>query len=171
MIKSYEGYNPEVDEDAYISESADVIGKVVLKSKSSIWYHTVLRGDLEPIYVGERSNVQDNSTLHTSAGNPVKIGNGVTIGHNVILHGCEIKDNSLIGMGAIVLDGAIIESDVLLGAGSLVPPGKVIPSGSLALGSPAKVIRELTEEEKKHIRENAKEYVDFSEKHAGKSVK
>lgn len=171
MIKSYDGYNPEVDGKAYVSESADVIGKVFLEENSSIWYHSVLRGDLEPIYVGKRSNVQDNSTLHTSLGNPVKIGDGVTIGHNVILHGCEIQDNALIGMGAIVLDGAIIESDVLLGAGSLVPPGKKIPKGHLALGSPAKVIRELTEEEKKHIRENAQEYVDFAEKHGAENLK
>lgn len=165
MIKEYEGNKPLVDDDAYVAESADLIGKIEVGKEGSIWYNAVLRGDIEAIILGAYSNVQDGSTLHTSEGNPVKIGEYVTVGHNVILHGCEIKDHALIGMGSIVLDGAVIESNVLLGAGSLVPPGKIIPSGSLALGSPAKVVRSLTQEEIEHIHANALEYIELGKNH------
>lgn len=165
MIKDYEGIKPIIDNTAYVSESADLIGKIELSKNASVWYNSVLRGDIEAITIDEYSNVQDGSVLHTSNENPIEIGKYVTIGHNVILHGCEIRDYSLIGMGSIVLDGAIIESNVLLGAGSLVPPGKVIPEGSLAMGSPAKVIRKLTENEIQHIKENALEYVELAKNH------
>ena len=126
-------------------------------------YFSVLRGDEAPIRIGEAVNIQENCTLHTSVGYPVEIGNYVTVGHNVVLHGCKIDDGSLIGMGSVVLDGAQIGKQCLIGAGSLITKNMVIPDGSLAMGSPAKIKRELTEEEKRHLYSNSMEYVVVSD--------
>ena len=146
MIKGYKGVEPKIDETVFIADSADVIGQVNIGKNANIWYGTVLRADDNHITVGENTNIQDGSVVHISEGYPTVIGDNVTIGHKSIIHGCEIGNNTLIGMGSIVLDGAKIGEFTLLGAGSLVPPGKEIPSGVLAMGSPAKVIRELSEQ-------------------------
>ena len=165
MIKEYKGIEPKIDETAFIAESADIIGKVTIEKNANIWYGTVLRGDDNHITVGENSNIQDGSVVHISEKFPTIIGKNVTVGHKSIIHGCEIGDNTLIGMGSIVLDGAKVGAFTLLGAGSLVPPGKEIPSGVLAMGSPAKVIRELSEEEKENLTKSAIKYVKLANNH------
>ena len=168
MLTDIKGYSPVIDTDCFVASSAQVIGQVILEHCANIWYNTVVRGDVEAITIGENTNVQDLSVIHTSGGYPVNIGAGVTIGHRAICHGCTIEDNVLIGMGAIILDGAHIESDVIIGAGSLVPPNKRIPSGSLAMGSPAKVVRTLSEEEIEGIRQSARSYVGLSHHYKSK---
>ena len=165
MIKEYKGIEPKIDETAFIAESADVVGQVTIERNANIWYGSVLRGDDNYITVGENTNIQDGSIVHISEKFPTIIGNNVTVGHKSIIHGCEIGDNTLIGMGSIVLDGAKVGEFTLLGAGSLVPPGKKIPSGVLAMGSPAKVIRELTEDEKKNLVQSALKYVETANNH------
>ena len=165
MIKSFNGIDPIIDESVFVAESADVIGEVIIKKNASIWYNVVIRGDEQPIVIGENTNIQDGSVVHTGWDEPTTIGNNVTVGHKALVHGCKIGDNTLIGMGAIVLDGAEIGEFTLLGAGSLVPPGKKIPSGVLAMGSPAKVIRELSDEEKESITKSALNYVENANKH------
>ncbi|QIV95324.1 carbonic anhydrase/acetyltransferase-like protein (isoleucine patch superfamily) [Allofrancisella inopinata] len=171
-IRAFNGKYPEIVESAYIDESAAVIGDVVIKADASIWPQVSVRGDLLKITIGKCSNVQDCSTLHTTEypkdsgkGYDLKIGDYVTIGHGVVLHGCHIGNNSLIGMGAIVLDGAIVGENVLVGAGSLVPPGKQLESGHMYLGSPVKKIRQLSEKEKQDIIENAKHYVTIKNRY------
>ena len=153
---------PVVPEDGeyWIAPNAVVIGHVILKKNASIWFGAVLRGDNDPITIGENSNVQDNSVLHTDAGSPLIIGDNVTVGHNVTLHGCIIGDNSLIGMGAIVLDGARIGRNCLIGAGALVTERKEIAPNSMVLGSPARVVRELTPEEVARLSVGAPHYVE-----------
>ncbi|QJA09436.1 gamma carbonic anhydrase family protein [Romboutsia sp. CE17] len=165
MIKSFNGIDPSIDESVFVAESADIIGEVKIKKNASIWYNVVIRGDEQPIVIGENTNIQDGSVVHTGWDEPTTIGNNVTVGHKALVHGCKIGDNTLIGMGAIVLDGAEIGEFTLLGAGSLVPPGKKIPSGVLAMGSPAKVIRELSDEEKESITKSALNYVENANKH------
>ncbi|AJC48410.1 gamma carbonic anhydrase family protein [Allofrancisella guangzhouensis] len=165
-IRTFNSKHPLIAESAYIDQSAVVIGDVVIKEDTSIWPQVSVRGDLLNISIGKCSNIQDGSVLHTTEypkdsgdGYDLKIGEYVTVGHGVILHGCHIGNNSLIGMGAIVLDGAVVEESVLVGAGSLVPPGKKLESGYMYLGSPVKKIRLLNEKEKQDIIENAKHYV------------
>lgn len=158
MKYSYKGHIPKIASDVYIGPGASVIGRVTMGAGSSIWPNAVVRGDIAEICIGERTNIQDNSTLHVDSGHPLKVGNDVVVGHNAILHGCTVEDNCLIGMGAIVLDGAIIGERSLIGAGALIAPNKVIPPQSLVMGSPGKVVRNLTEEEVEHIRHAAAEY-------------
>lgn len=165
MIKKYQGIEPKIDETVFVAESADIIGKVTIGKNSNIWYNTTLRADLMPITIGENTNIQDGSTVHIGWDKETIIGNNVTVGHNALVHGCIIGDNTLIGMGSIVLDGAEIGEFTLLGAGSLVPPGKKIPSGVLAMGSPAKVVRELTDEEKENLTKSAMNYVEMANNH------
>ena len=151
---------PEVHASAYVADSAQVMGAVTLAADSSVWFQTVLRGDTERITVGADSNVQDGSVLHTDVGYPLVIGERVTIGHGVMLHGCTIGDESLIGIGAVVLNGARIGKHCLVGAGSLVTEGKEFPDGSMILGSPAKVVRQLTPEQIEGLRRSAQHYMD-----------
>ncbi len=146
-------------DDWFVAENAIVVGRVRLENNASVWYHAVLRGDNDLITVGENSNVQDLSVLHTDPGIPLTIGRNVTVGHKVMLHGCTIGDNSLIGINSVVLNGAKIGRDCLVGANSLVTEGKQIPDGSLVLGSPARVVRQLTDEEKAMLLESADIYV------------
>ena len=148
-----------IDKTVFIAEGARVIGDVQIARGSSVWYNAVLRADSNPVRSGERSNVQDNAVIHTSHNFGVEIGDNVTIGHGAIIHGCTIKNNVMIGMGAIVLDGAVIEENSIIGAGALVAQGKVIPASSLAFGNPHKLIRSLTEDEIKSISDNAASYV------------
>ncbi len=155
----------ERESKVYIAEGARVIGDVTIGDYSGIWYNAVVRGDEEAIRIGERTNIQDNCTLHADHGYPVEIGDGATIGHACIIHGCSIGDNSLIGMGSIVLNGAKIGNNCLIGAGSLVTGGTVIPDGWMAFGSPAKPVRPLKEEEIAGNEASAKSYMHIFEKH------
>lgn len=160
MIYAFENIEPEIRGDSWIAENAIVLGKVVLENETSIWFNAVLRGDTDYITIGEGSNIQDGSVLHTDPGMPLTLGRGVTVGHKVMLHGCTIGDNSLIGINAVVLDGAVVGRDCLIGANTLVPPGKVIPDGSLVMGSPGKVVRQLDDEAIKGLTESAEGYVE-----------
>jgi carbonic anhydrase/acetyltransferase-like protein (isoleucine patch superfamily) len=147
------------DGEYWIAPSAMVIGNVILKKNASVWFGAVLRGDNEPITVGENSNVQDNSVLHTDIGQPLTIGANVTVGHMVMLHGCEIGDGSLVGIGSIILNGAKIGRNCIIGASSLITEGKEIPDNSLVMGSPGKVVRTLTEEQVAGLAAGAMHYV------------
>ena len=154
--------NVKISEDARIAKQSVIIGDVTIGRDSCVLYYTVIRGDEAPIVIGEETNIQENCTVHVSHNKPVSIGNNVTIGHNAVIHGCTIGDRSLIGMGAVILDGAKIGNDCIIGAGSLVTKNTVIPDGSLVLGSPAKIKRNLTWEEKLGNLENSREYVKVS---------
>jgi len=145
--------------DYFVAENATVLGHVRLENNASIWFNAVLRGDNDWITVGENSNVQDGSVLHTDPGIPLAIGSNVTIGHKVMLHGCSIGDNSLIGINSVVLNGARIGQNCLIGANSLITEGKQIPDGSLVMGSPARVIKTLSEQQKAMIIKSAESYV------------
>ena len=153
------GVAPEIDPTAWIAPGAHVVGRVTLMRDSSVWFGAALRGDNEPIVVGEGSNVQELSCLHTDPGCPLTIGRDVTVGHRAMLHGCTIGDGALIGMGATVLNGATIGEGAVVGAGALVPEGKAIPPGALAVGMPAKVVREVTPEQRERFREGTVRYV------------
>jgi len=155
---------PIVGKDVYVADSADVIGEVELSDDSSIWFNVVLRGDVEKIVIGKCSNVQDGTVIHTTLDKyPTIIGDYVTIGHNAMLHGCTIKDNVLIGIGAIVLDNSVVGENSIVAAGTLVPPGKEFPPNSLLMGSPAKVAKTLSEEDIKGIRDYADRYYKYKE--------
>jgi carbonic anhydrase/acetyltransferase-like protein (isoleucine patch superfamily) len=165
-LRPYKGKLPTLGSATYVAEDAVVIGDVTLGSDVSIWPMTVVRGDVNRIAIGDRTNIQDGSVLHVTHDHPdipggygLKIGRNVTVGHKVILHGCTVEDDTLIGMGAVVMDGVVIKSNVLLGAGSLVPPGKVLESGHLWLGSPVRKVRPLTQKELDWIAYSAGHYV------------
>jgi len=151
---------PQIHDSAWVAPSAQVMGRVVLEQDSSVWFGAVLRGDNEPILIGQGSNIQDASVLHSDIGMPMTVGRYVTVGHQAMLHGCTIGDGSLIGIGSIILNGARIGKNCLVGAGSLVTEGKEFPDGSMILGSPAKVVRHLTPEQIAGIRRNVLAYVD-----------
>lgn len=159
-----------IAEWVYLAEGAKIVGDVSIGEGSSVWYNAVIRGDSNPIVIGENTNIQDNAVLHVSHSHAMSIGDNVTIGHGAIVHGCTIGNNVLIGMGAIVLDGAVIEDNCIIGAGALITQGKLIPEGSLCFGNPAKVVREITKEEKKSILENANEYSDAASKQLREEV-
>ncbi|WP_316859897.1 gamma carbonic anhydrase family protein [uncultured Cohaesibacter sp.] len=152
---------PQLPSDGqyWIAPTACLIGKVIVGHEASVWFGSVLRGDNEPITIGDRSNIQESCTLHTDMGYPLTIGKDCTIGHNVILHGCTIADNSLIGMGAVILNGARIGRNCLIGAKALIPEGKVIPDNSLVMGMPGKVVRQLDEEAIRGLSRSAAHYV------------
>jgi carbonic anhydrase/acetyltransferase-like protein (isoleucine patch superfamily) len=157
-IFALDGAAPEIAADAFVAPGARLVGRVVLRPQSSVWFNAVLRGDNEPVVVGEGSNVQDCCVLHTDMGYPLAIGAGCTIGHSVILHGCTIGDGTLVGMGAAVMNGARIGPDSLVGAGALVTEMKEFPPGALVIGRPAKVARMLTEAEIEGLRTSAERY-------------
>ena len=154
------GIAPQVDADCWVAPDANVIGRVVLEAGASVWFGATLRGDNEEIRIGAGSNVQENVVMHTDMGFPLVVGPGCTIGHKAMLHGCTIGENSLIGMGATVLNGAKIGRNCLIGAGALVTEGKVIPDGSLVMGAPGKVVRELDERAINGLRASALHYQD-----------
>ncbi|MFA7572909.1 MAG: gamma carbonic anhydrase family protein [Lutispora sp.] len=162
MIIEYDGHKPYIDDSCFIADNATIIGKVKLKKNASIWYGTVIRGDGNHISIGENTNIQDNCTIHINDDHPTIIGDYVTAGHGAIVHACTVGNNVLIGMGAIVLDGAEIGDNVIIGAGSVVPPGKKYPSNTLIMGSPAKIIRELTEKDRIKLKETALHYVKLA---------
>lgn len=165
MIYEYEGKKPIIHDSCFIADSAQIIGNVGIGENTSIWYNCVLRGDENSISIGDHTNIQDGSVIHISKDYSTVIGDYVTVGHKAIVHACTVGNNVLVGMGAIILDGAEIEDNVLIGAGSIVTTGKKIPSGSLVLGSPAKVVRKLSDKEIKQLKESAIEYVEYAEKH------
>ena len=160
MITPYQNNYPQLHETVYVAPGAWVIGRVEMGADSSVFFNTVIRADTDIITIGERTNIQDNSTLHVNQGDPLSIGSDVTVGHNAIVHACTVKDRVLIGMGAIILDRAVIEPDCYVAAGSLVAPGKTFPSGSMIMGSPAKAVRQLSQEEIDDIIRVAAHYVE-----------
>ena len=159
MIYDFEDNTPRMDPDSWVASNAVIIGKVELKKDSNIWFNVTLRGDVEPITVGEGSNIQDGSVVHTDPGCPTIIGKNVTIGHLVMLHGCVIEDDCLIGIGSTILNKAKIGKNSIIGANALITENKVIPERSLVLGSPGKIVRQVTDEEIKSIKKNAEHYV------------
>lgn len=166
MLKSFRGIMPTVATSAFIDDTAIVIGDVQIGSESSVWFHTVIRGDVHAIRIGHRTNVQDLCLLHVTHGTyPLTVGDDVTIGHHVVLHGCTIKNRVLIGMGAIVMDGAVIEEDCVIGAGALVTERTRIPPKSLVLGSPARIKRTVTEAELAWIQDSAKHYIHYAQQY------
>ncbi|MBH1964009.1 MAG: gamma carbonic anhydrase family protein [Comamonadaceae bacterium] len=159
-VYEVDGKSPQLASTAWVAESAEVMGNVTLGPDASVWFGCVLRGDTESMSIGEGSNVQDLSVLHADRGMPLTVGRHVTIGHKVMLHGCTIGDESLIGIGAIVLNGAKIGKNCLVGAGSLVTEGREFPDGSMIMGTPAKVVRQLTPEQIEGLRNSARHYID-----------
>ncbi|MDX8401706.1 MAG: gamma carbonic anhydrase family protein [Mariprofundaceae bacterium] len=167
MIRSWQGQAPRIENAAFLAPNAEIIGRVEIGEASSVWYGAVLRGDVHDIRIGRRSNIQDLCVLHTSQGvSPCIVGDDVTVGHRVILHGCEVQDGCLVGMGAVVMDRAVLEAGCLLAAGALVPEGRVLAGGWLHAGVPARPVRELREEEKAFLKQSAAHYVDIARTHA-----
>jgi carbonic anhydrase/acetyltransferase-like protein (isoleucine patch superfamily) len=158
-IYSLDGVRPEIADNAYVAPSAQVIGNVKMADHSSVWFGAVIRGDNDLIEIGARTNIQDNSVLHTDPGIPLTIGDGVIVGHRVMLHGCKIGENTLIGIGATILNGAKIGKNCIIGAHSLITEGKVIPDGSMVVGSPGRIIKSLTEQHFQMLRINSEVYV------------
>ena len=163
-IYELDGVSPQVAETAWVADSAQVMGDVVIGERASLWFGVVARGDTDQIRIGARTNIQDLSVLHADVGIPLTIGNGVTVGHKVMLHGCTVGDDSLIGIGAIVLNGAKIGKSCLVGAGALVTEGKEFPDGSMIIGSPARVVRSLTPEQIESLRQSAAHYADNAQR-------
>lgn len=156
----------ETHPQSWVAPTATLIGKVRLQAGASVWFGAVLRGDNELIDIGENSNVQDGAVMHTDMGWPLTLGTGVTVGHNAMLHGCSVDDYSLIGIGAVILNGARIGKHCIIGANALVPEGREIPDGSLVVGSPGKVVRELTEAQQKLLEASAAHYVHNAQRYA-----
>lgn len=162
-LYAFEGAVPKLGPGVVVLPGARVIGRVTLGADVNIWFNTVLRGDVEPITIGARTNIQDNSTCHVTGGRfALVVGEDVTVGHGVTLHACTVGNRVLVGMGAVVLDGAVVGDDVMIGAGSLVPPGMKIPSGVLVLGAPAKIKRPLTEDELNALIRMPRDYVTLA---------
>ena len=169
VIKPYKGVFPKVHPSVYLSDNVYVIGDVEIGEDSSVWFGSVIRGDVNYIRIGKRTNIQDNSVVHvTHDTHPTIVGDNVTVGHRVILHGCKLGNNILVGMGAVIMDGVEIEDFVLVGAGALVTPNKKIPSGVLVAGVPAKIVRDLRDEEIKLIEESAQNYVRYKNEYLRK---
>lgn len=160
MIQHYKAYSPIIHPSVYIAENATITGDVSIDESSSIWFQTVIRGDVAPTRIGKRVNIQDLSLIHQSPDAPVTIDDDVTVGHQVTIHAAKINEKALIGMASLILDGAVIGEHAFIGAGSLVPPGKTIPPHTLAFGRPAKVVRKLTESDYKEMERVRESYVE-----------
>ncbi len=176
-VRTFDKIDPWLGESVYIDATAVVIGDVTLGANSSVWPHAVVRGDVNRIRIGERTNIQDGAVVHVThdgefspGGYPTTIGDDVTVGHRAIVHACTIEDRVLVGMGAIIMDGAVARSDVIMGAGALVPPGKELASGWLYVGSPAKAHRELSEDEYRMLRYSAAHYTEVAARHRGEAT-
>jgi len=166
-VSRFEDHEPRLGRGAWVAPSADVIGDVELGEDASVWYGAVVRGDVMPIRIGARTNVQDLTVVHvTSGAHPTTVGDDVTVGHRVILHGCTVEHHCLVGMGAILLDGVHVEPYCLIGAGALVTGGTHIPAGSLVLGSPARVVRPVTDADRRAFEASAAHYVELARRHA-----
>ena len=163
MIKAYKGVTPTIADTAFIEDTAVIVGDVVIEADSSVWFHSVVRGDVNYIRIGRRTNVQDLSLLHVTHDTyPLILGDDVTVGHHVVLHGCTIHNRVLIGMGAVLMDGVVVGDDCIIGAGALVTEHTKIPPGSLVIGSPARVKRPLREAELSWLKESARNYVRYA---------
>jgi len=162
IIKSFNGKSPKIHESVYISENVSIIGDVEIGENSSVWFGTVIRGDVCNIKIGKNSNVQDNAVIHVNYDLPSILGDFVTVGHSAVIHGAVIGDFVLVGMGAIVLDNVKVGRNVIIAAGSVVPPRMEIPDGVMVMGVPAKIVRALREEELEHIKKNALDYVELA---------
>ncbi|MBM7643854.1 carbonic anhydrase/acetyltransferase-like protein (isoleucine patch superfamily) [Scopulibacillus daqui] len=160
MLIRFQSHFPNVHESVYIADGAKIIGDVTIGKETSIWFNAVIRGDEAPITIGERCSIQDNATLHLYEDKPLVIEDDVTVGHNVILHGCTVRKGALVGMGATVLDGADIGEEAFIAAHALVPPGKKIPPRTMVMGSPCKIVRELTNEELQNMKKGVQIYVN-----------
>ncbi len=172
MLREYQGEKPNIGSSVFIDATALLIGKVSIADDSSVWPYVVIRGDVNAITIGQRTNIQDGTVIHVAhdgpyspGGYPAIIGDDVTVGHQATIHACTIGDRVLVGMGARILDGAVVESDVVIGAGSLVAPGKVLKSGFLYVGSPARQVRALIAAEFEHLKYSAQHYVKLASKH------
>jgi carbonic anhydrase/acetyltransferase-like protein (isoleucine patch superfamily) len=166
-IYSFDNFLPVIATDTFIAPTAIVIGQVEMKEKSSIWFGTVARADINSITIGAQSNIQDGCMMHVTHTHPVVVEDRVTAGHGVILHGCHVKSDCLIGMGAVLLDGVVVGENSIIAAGAVLAPGTIIPSGSMVMGVPGKVVRDLKEEEKNRIRINWQAYVHYSKEYLG----
>lgn len=162
MIYRFEKYSPQVHETAYIAPTATLVGRVAVGAEASIWFNTVVRGDINSISIGERTNIQDGCLLHVTNQHPLVIGQNVTAGHGAIIHGCNIGNDCLIAMGAIILDGAVVGAGSIVAAGALVSPGTVIAPGSLVMGVPGKVVRDVSDEDRERIRRGWQNYVTYA---------
>lgn len=165
MIKAYKHYRPHIEKSVFLAENSTIIGRCFIEEDCSIWFNAVLRADINEIRLGKGTNIQDGCIVHCDRDYPAHIGGNVTVGHNAIIHGCTIGRNCLIGMGTTILDGAIIGDNVIVGANSLITSGKVIPPGVLVMGSPAKVVRELTPEEIEEIGRSVSGYIELSKEY------
>jgi carbonic anhydrase/acetyltransferase-like protein (isoleucine patch superfamily) len=163
LIRSYKGTRPTLGARAYVDRSAQVIGAVELGDDSSVWMNAVVRGDVNRIRIGARSNVQDNSVLHVTRNHPTVLEDEVTVAHSVTLHGCTVKRRCLVGIGALILNGAVVGEESIVAAGSLVPEGMEVPAGSLVMGSPARVQREVSDEEREGLQRYAENYVGYKD--------
>lgn len=170
FIREYRGKHPQIPHSAFVAPTATLLGNVKLGEQASVWYGTVLRGDVMPITIGARTNIQDLCVAHGTTGkHAVKIGDDVTVGHRVVLHGCTVANRCLIGMGAVILDGATIGEGAIVAAGAVVPPGMDVPAGKLVAGVPAKEIRDVSAEESKNIDDSAKRYIELAESYGDPS--
>ncbi len=167
MIYEVNGKRPRIGKDVFIAPTAVIIGNVELKDGASVWYGTVIRGDMDPIVVGKGTNIQDNCTVHTDYGKPAVIGDGVTLGHHAVVHGCRIEGESLIGIGAVVLNGAVVKPQTVVAAGSLVLENQVAGPRQLLAGTPARVKRTLSEAELERLKKPLRDYAELSRIHAG----
>ncbi|NIR45979.1 MAG: gamma carbonic anhydrase family protein [Gemmatimonadetes bacterium] len=158
-------HRPDIHPDAFIAPGATVIGRVTVERQASIWYGTVVRGDIEPIHIGEATNIQDSSVIHIDPGLPTRIGARVGVGHRCLLHGCVVEDDCLIGMGSIVLSGAVIETGSVIAAGALITEGTRVPAGSLVIGVPAKVVRPVDDELRQRIARTIRDYRELARAH------
>lgn len=166
IVRSHGGKAPRLHESVMLLGDATVVGDVEIGEGSSVWFGAVIRGDVCHVRIGARTNVQDHAVIHVTTGtHPTLVGDDVTLGHRVTLHGCTLRNRVLVGIGAVVMDGAVIEDDAMVGAGALVPPGMVVPSGMLALGSPARVKRVLTPDEVSYFKKAAQSYAALAEKY------
>lgn len=166
VILPYKGISPTINSTSFIAPSASIIGDVTIGSEVGVWFNCVIRGDVEPVIIGDRTNIQDGTVIHvTRGGFPTRVGSGVTIGHSALLHACTIEDDSFVGMGAIIMDGAVVERGGWVAAGALVTPGKCVKAGQIWAGNPAKYFRDMTPEEKAYIAISAANYVKHVEEY------
>ncbi len=171
MIASHSDHAPRIAASAFVAESADVIGRVELGENSSVWFQSVLRGDIEPIRVGANSNIQDGCVLHTVVGSPVVVGEWVTVGHRAVLHGCTVENHCLIGIGAVLLNNVRVGEGSIVAAGALVLENTVIPPRSLYVGVPARLERQLTDADRMFIDRHARHYLEYKEQYAAEKMK